>query len=274
MLFLGPGWRTKSSRKFTQGVSVTSSSGSITMMTPLRHLHNLRALVPRFARERLYEWHPGRARRWQQWPGVQVVEPRGQLVMTLDDGPDEDATPAVLDALDAASSRATFFMLASQVARHDAIAHEVMRRGHEIALHGYCHPRHDRVASAESWDDVMRGFEAIEAATGVRCRWFRPPFGRMSVASAKACRDLGMTPVYWSAWGLDWENVGPRRIVDVASRLIDDGGILLLHDSARYGRRPSAIPTAEAIPMIAERAAARSISLVSLEQAVCHEPTA
>lgn len=224
--------------------------------------------MPRPARERLYEWHPGRTRRWRRWPGVQGVEPRGQLVMTLDDGPDEDATPAVLDALDVTLSRATFFMLASQVACHPEIAHEVLRRGHEIALHGYGHPRHDLVAPAESRDDVVRGFEKIEAAIGVRCRWFRPPYGRMSVASARACQELGMTPVYWSAWGVDWENVGAHRIADVASRQIDDGGILLLHDSARYGRRSSAVPTAEAIPLIAERARARRISLVSLGQAV------
>jgi hypothetical protein len=49
---------------------------------------------------------------------------------------------------------------------------------------------------------------------------------------------------------------------------IDDGGIVLLHDSAKYARRESALTTAQAIPMIAARAADRGISLISLEQAV------
>ena len=238
------------------------------MIAPLKHMHSVRSLVPRGVRERLYDWHPGRAHRWRRWPGVERVEPGRHLVVTLDDGPDEDATPAVLDALDLTSSRATFFMLAGQVARHPGIAQEVLRRGHEIGLHGYDHPRHDRVAPTESRDDVMRGFETIERATGVTCRWFRPPYGRMSRASAKACQELDMTPVYWSAWGVDWENVAADRIADVASSQIDDGGILLLHDSARYGRRSSAAATAQAIPLIAERAAVRSMSLVSLGQAV------
>ncbi len=64
----------------------------------------------------------------------------------------------------------------------------------------------------------------------------------------EACRELGMTPVYWSAWGLDWEDVEAGRIARVASEQLDDGGILLLHDSARYGRRPTAQPTAKQFP--------------------------
>lgn len=236
-------------------------------MTPLRHAHKVRSLVPRAARERLYEWHPGRNRRWRRCEGVERVQPGGRAVVTLDDGPDRDATPAVLDALDAASAKATFFMLATQTRNHAEIAHEVARRGHEIGLHGFDHHRHDRISSTESRDDVVRGFEAIEDAMGVRCRWYRPPYGRMSDASAQACQELGMTPVYWSAWGLDWESLGADRIAEVASDQLDDGGILLLHDSARYGRRSSAMPTAQAIPLIAERVARRGIELVSLAQA-------
>ena len=244
------------------------------LMTPLKHSHKVRSLVPQAARERLYEWHPGRARRWRRSAGVQRVEPGGHAVVTLDDGPDEDATLAVLDALGATSAHATFFVLASQLRRHCAIAHEVVSRGHEIGLHGYDHHRHDRIGPAHSRDDVMRGYEAIEEAIGVRCRWYRPPYGRMSKASTSACEELGMTPVYWSAWGVDWENVGAGRIAQVASEQLDDGAILLLHDSARYGRRSSALPTAEAIPLIAARAAERGIELVSLSEALRDEQAA
>lgn len=187
--------------------------------------------------------------------------------MTLDDGPDPDATPAVLDALDQAGASATFFIVASQMQRHLGLAQEIVRRGHEIGLHGYEHRRHGNLSSARTRDDVCRGFSAIEGATGVRCRWYRPPFGRMTQAAADLCQELEMTPVYWSAWGIDWEDVPASRIAQTASAQLDDGAILLLHDSARYGRRASAVPTARAIPLIAERAAERGLSLVSLGDA-------
>lgn len=232
------------------------------------HIYRVRSFVPQATRERMYAWHPGRARRWRRCPGLERVTPRGHAVMTLDDGPDADATPAVLDALDQASAHATFFMLASQVRRNPVLAREIHRRGHEIALHGYEHCRHDKLSSEHSRDDVLQGFAAIEQDTGVRCRWFRPPFGRLTPAAADACRELEMTPVYWSAWGIDWESVPADRIAEIASAQLDDGAILLLHDSARYGRRSSAMPTARAIPLIAAHAAERGISLVSLEEAM------
>lgn len=237
-------------------------------MTALRHTHKLRGLIPKSTRERLYDWHPGRDRRWRRHGGVQRVQARGQAVLTLDDGPDEDATPAVLDALDSVSAGATFFVLGSQLAKHAEIARETVRRGHEIGLHGFEHPRHDRLTTASSHDDVVRGYEAIQQTLGVSCRWYRPPYGRMSAGSAAACAELGMTPVYWSAWGHDWEDVDARRIADIALSQFDDGAILLLHDSALHARRPSARPTADAIRLLADWASERDIALVSLGQAM------
>ena len=58
------------------------------------------------------------------------------------------------------------------------------------------------------------------------------------------------------------------RIAEVAGEQIDDGGIALLHDSAVYGQRPSAMPTAEAIPLIAECANTRGLALTSLGDAL------
>ncbi len=188
-------------------------------------------------------------------------------MLTLDDGPDEDATVAVLDAMDAAGARGTFFLVAEQLSAHPEIGREILRRGHEVGLHGFAHHRHDRIEPAASHHDVTRGLEALEDLLGVRPRWYRPPFGKMSDASMRACSELGLTPVYWSAWGHDWESVSAQRIADLACRQLDDGGILLLHDSARYGRRASARPTAEAIARIADWARGRHLTLTSLAEA-------
>ncbi len=228
----------------------------------------LRSLLPQAARERLYAWHPGRARRWQTYPGLERVEPRGHAVLTFDDGPDRDATPAVLDALDRTGVRATFFVLGTQVESYPALAREVVERGHEIALHGYGHERQDRIDSDRSDEDMRRGYSVLEEHLGVQCRWYRPPYGKMSAGAARTCASLGMSVVYWSAWGLDWEEVGAARIADVVSDQLEDGGILLLHDSARHARRASAAPTADAIEIIAENARERGISLVSLGEAL------
>jgi peptidoglycan/xylan/chitin deacetylase (PgdA/CDA1 family) len=202
------------------------------------------------------------AERWRRMPGREHVE--GGIALTFDDGPDPDSTPAVLDALDAAGVHATFFLLGEQLMRHHAIAREAAARGHELALHGYEHVEHDTLRPQAARDDLARALGAFEAATGRRPRFFRPPYGRFSEASYDACRHLGLEPVYWSSWGMDWEALAPDRIADLVLRDLGDGSIVLLHDSPRYGHRPDATATAGAIAAIAARAAELGVRLAPL----------
>ena len=189
------------------------------------------------------------------------------MLLTFDDGPDEDGTPAVLDALDEIGARATFFMLGEQLMRHQGVGREVVARGHEVALHGFGHEKHERLTTQQARDDLARGLGAVEAATGRRPRFYRPPYGRFSEHSYEACRKLELEPAYWSAWGQDWDELPAGRIAEMVNRDLGDGVIVLLHDSARYAYRDSALPTADALAPIAERARELGLSLVSLGEA-------
>lgn len=211
-----------------------------------------------------------RAERWLALPALErlpEVPDAPRCVLSFDDGPDADATPAVLDALEAAGARATFFVVGEQLMRNHALAREALARGHELALHGFAHVNHAMLAPGAARDDIARGVGTFEAATGRRPRWFRPPYGRFSDASYAACSDLGLERVYWSGWGIDWEAIDAARIAEIVSRDLRDGAILLLHDSPRYAPRPSAIPTAEAIGAIAARATELGLGLETLGRA-------
>src|SRR3954447_14018018 len=88
-------------------------------------------------------------------PGLETV-PSG-VAITFDDGPDPEGTPAVLDALDAAGVKATFFLVGEQLMRHHAVARETAARGHELALHGYGHVEHDWLRPQAARDDLAGG---------------------------------------------------------------------------------------------------------------------
>ena len=208
-----------------------------------------------------------RQERWTRLPALQRAARPGAAVLTFDDGPDPDATPAVLDALDASGARATFFLLGEQLMKHIRLGREIADRGHEIALHGFGHTHHDELRDQAARDDLARGLGTVEVACGRRPRFYRPPYGFFSEASYAACADLELEPVYWSAWGSDWETIAPDRIAELVLRDLDEGAIVLLHDSPRYAHRPSAQPTAEAIPLIAAAAADRGLELVPLGEA-------
>ncbi len=224
----------------------------------------LRSFLPQNVREQLYALHPGRGRRWRRYPGLERAEPTGRAVLTFDDGPDGEATLAVLDRLDEAEAQATFFVLGSHVEEAPDLAREVVRRGHELGLHGHHHGRQDRLDPQRAADDLRAGFAAVEDHTGVRCDWYRPPYGKMSAGTWLACAELGLRIVYWSGWGLDWEENSPSQIAEAVSEGLCDGAIVLLHDSARYARRRSAMATADAIPAIAESARSRGLGLTSV----------
>jgi peptidoglycan-N-acetylglucosamine deacetylase len=200
---------------------------------------------------------------WARFPAVERL-PDDTIALTFDDGPDEDATPAVLDALEKAGITATFFLVGEQLMRHHGIARRAAIAGHELALHGFSHRRHADLIPPDARDEIPRGMGAFEAVTGSKPRFFRPPYGRFSEHSYKACEAMGLQPVYWSAWGLDWEDIGSDRIADLVIRDLSPGAIVVLHDSPRYADRPSSLPTAEAIPLIAAAAAERGLKWVTV----------
>jgi peptidoglycan-N-acetylglucosamine deacetylase len=206
------------------------------------------------------------ADRWRELPGLERA-PAG-VAITFDDGPDPEGTPPILDALDAAGVKATFFLVGEQLMRHHAVARDAAARGHELALHGFEHVEHDSLRPQQARDDLARALGAFEAATGRRPRFFRPPYGRFSEASYDACRHLGLEPVYWSDWGMDWEPIPGERVADIALRDFADGAIVLLHDSVRYGHRPDTQPTAEAVAALAARAGELGVPLAPLGELV------
>jgi peptidoglycan/xylan/chitin deacetylase (PgdA/CDA1 family) len=228
----------------------------------------LRRAIPRPLRQRLYDWSPSRRRRWRETPGITRVPADAGVVLTFDDGPDEACTPELLDALDGVGATATFFVIGERVAENPALALDVKARGHELALHGMTHRRHDLLTAEEASTELSQGMEAIESAAGCRPRWYRPPFGASSPQLASICAELGLQLAYWDAWGQDWEGDSASRIARLVLRNLDAGSVILLHDSALYGQRDDAKPTVESIPIIARSVHEKGLEMVSLGTAL------
>ena len=179
---------------------------------------------------------------WRELPAREWLERDDAVALTFDDGPDPDSTPAVLDALDEARAKATFFVVAEQLRDHPELARAAVERGHEIGVHGIAH---------RELEPIHEALDEVRALTGTEPRVCRPPYGRFTPATWEAVRGLGLEPVYWSAWGEDWEPLSAERIAHLVCRDLRPRLIVLLHDSPRYAHRPSAMPTAEAVPLIA-----------------------
>ena len=58
-------------------------------------------------------------RNWSRLPAASAA--RAEIALTIDDGPDPEVTPAVLDMLDRLQVKATFFCIGEKVRRHPAL---------------------------------------------------------------------------------------------------------------------------------------------------------
>lgn len=188
------------------------------------------------------------------------------VVLTFDDGPHPVHTRTVLDALDQAKAKATFFVIGHKVEANPDVVKEIVARGHAIGLHSHAHDRLMALRSgARVRADLERGLAAIERITRVRPTLFRPPIGHTNPTLARIVDELDLTVVAWSVRGLD--GLASARPEDVERRVrrgLADGAIVALHDAAeRDDRVPAAV---RALPGILDAIAAERLEVVPLDR--------
>jgi peptidoglycan/xylan/chitin deacetylase (PgdA/CDA1 family) len=187
----------------------------------------------------------------------------GGVALTFDDGPHPEGTPAVLEVLEEAGMKATFFVVGEQVERRPALVAEIAQRGHLVGLHGYRHRPQPVLGARAVEEDLARGAEVIAEATGVELAWHRPPYGVYSPAGLEAVRRRGLRPLLWSRWGKDWRRLTtPQRIADRVSAGLRPGDVILLHDADFYSSRGSHRRTTEALKLVVRELKCQKIGTV------------
>jgi peptidoglycan-N-acetylglucosamine deacetylase len=187
----------------------------------------------------------------------------GGVAITFDDGPHPEGTPAVLEVLSAADIKATFFLVGEQVERRPALAARIAEQGHVVALHGYRHRPQPVMPKKVVRDDVARGADVVQTATGVELALHRPPYGLYSLAGLDEIRSRGLNPLLWSRWGKDWRRLTtPERIATRASANVQPGDVILLHDADFYSSRGSHERTVAALTLIVRELKRQKIGTV------------
>ena len=166
-------------------------------------------------------------------PEASGREAGNEVWLTIDDGPDPQDTPVLLDLLDAHEAKATFFFIGQKAAQHPALVREVVRRGHGLGNHTMTHPQFwfwawGPRAVAREIDACQR--ELQTASGGVSPRWFRAPAGLKNPWVHEAVEKRGLRLACWSARGLD----GVAGTAGAVLRRLDPGiragNIILMHE--------------------------------------------
>lgn len=204
--------------------------------------------------------------KWRMFADAIVCGPpdaRG-FVLTFDDGPDPSTTPSVLEELERAGARATFFMIGRKAEAYPELVRDVARRGHVIGLHAYDHDRLFALRSAlQVRRNLERGIRVLEGLTGRKPKFFRPPIGHTNPSIVRVAEELDLTIIGWSVSGRDGVAAAkPARVLARVRHALRDGAIVLLHDAAeRGGRVPAGV---KALPEILKAASASRLPVVPL----------
>lgn len=208
-----------------------------------------------------------------QWLGPALTRlpagaARPEIALTFDDGPDPAITPRVLDLLDGAGARGTFFVVGEHARRQPALLREITARGHAVENHSLRHSiAHGFLLPAALEREIAAAQALIADLSGRAPTFFRPPFGVRTPATEPVLCRLGLVCAQWSVRSLDAVDADADRVVARVAAPLRAGSIVLLHDGLATGRRIEPPTVLAALPRILALLAARGLRSVTLRDA-------
>jgi peptidoglycan-N-acetylglucosamine deacetylase len=154
------------------------------------------------------------------------------ISLTFDDGPDPRYTPQVLALLKENDAKATFFLVGKKAKAYPDLVREIVKQGHEIAVHGYHHTHAWILSPWKTVREFRDTSKVLQEITGQTPKYYRPPWGMFNLCTRIAGKKIGALPVLWNVTAYDWR-AGDQ--VDAIKKnileTIAPGAIVLLHDS-------------------------------------------
>ena len=157
-------------------------------------------------------------------------ESQKSIYLTFDDGPDEYATPWVLDLLKNSASKATFFCLGKHLHKNQHLLGKIISEGHLIGNHTFDHLNGWNTGNHDYLENIQKCDKALEAH-GVVNAFYRPPYGRIKRSQLKLLDNKKI--IMWSHMAYDFDsNADMKRAFAILSQA-PAGSIITFHDNQK-----------------------------------------
>jgi peptidoglycan-N-acetylglucosamine deacetylase len=204
---------------------------------------------------------------WRRLPAAAAA--RGEIAITLDDGPDPRITPRVLELLDERAASATFFCIGERVQRSTELAREIVRRGHSVENHSQRHLNRFSLLGPQGLvAEIERAQDTIGITTGQQPLFFRAPAGLRSPFLDPVLSRLGLRLASWTRRGFDTVSTSAEAVLGKLTRGLRAGDILLLHDGHGAVGKGGAPVILEVLPRLLDALAAAKLTPVTLRAAL------
>lgn len=146
----------------------------------------------------------------------------------------ERNTQNVLDALEAAGTKATFFVLGLAAEKAPSVVQAILKAGHEVQSHGYGHVEVFKTSEEDFRQDLARAKALIEDITGTEIFGYRAPSFSIDERTPWALDVLAETghrydssifPIKMGRYGIDNYPPEPRIVETACGRRIVEAPI-------------------------------------------------
>lgn len=176
-------------------------------------------------------WHKNQAleenKEEMRYVSNMTVTEKPKVALTFDDGPNPEWTPALLKGLEERGVKATFFLIGKNAEENKALVEQMEQAGHLIGNHTYSHVEIAKLSDEQAYEEIEQANEVLQAITGKRPEYMRPPFGSWQKELEKK---VGMFPVLWTVDPLDWTTKDVTQIVNKVVTQTKENDIILMHD--------------------------------------------
>ena len=202
---------------------------------------------------------------WTKLPAAAIA--RNEIALTIDDGPDPDVTPQVLDILERHGAHATFFCVGEKAARYPNLCREIVRRGHAVENHSQHHRHYFALMGMSGFTkELQAAQDTLTRITGQRPEFFRAPAGIRNPLLEPVLARLGLRLATWSTRGFDTRINDVARVKKTLLHGLRAGAILLVHDG-NAARIPEGAPVIlEVLPSLLAAADAANLRFVTLRE--------
>jgi peptidoglycan/xylan/chitin deacetylase (PgdA/CDA1 family) len=185
-----------------------------------------------------------------------------EVVLTFDDGPWPENTPAVLKALANECTTGIFFSIGKHATYYPEILKQVAAAGHTVGAHTWSHATltNKKLTEDQRKEEIEKGFSAVKWALGAPpAPFFRFPALQhpAEMVTYLGTRNIGIFSCDLDSF--DFKARNAQQVIDVTMKKLDKlgKGIILMHDFHKH--------TAEALPELLRKLKAGGYKVVQVK---------
>lgn len=186
-----------------------------------------------------------------------------EVVLTFDDGPWPQNTPAVLKALADECTTGIFFIIGKHATYYPEILKQVYAAGHTVGTHTWSHATltNKKLTEDQRKEEIEKGFSAVKLSLGgvSPAPFFRFPALQHPPEMVTYLGDRGIAMFSCDLDSFDFKARNAQAVIDVTMKKLDKlgKGIILMHDFHKH--------TAEALPDLLKKLKAGGYKVVAMK---------